>query len=60
MNNLSMLKKNYGLECNKGTNVFILTKKRWPDRISYGLLKHLAKELVNLDMEKSKDVCTSD
>jgi len=53
MNDISMLKKSYELECNKGTNVFWLAKKKWCDRISSGLLKYLAKELVDLDMEKS-------
>jgi len=60
MNDISMLKNNYGLECNKGTDLFLLAKKRWPDRISSGSLKYLAKELVDLDMEKSKAVCKSD
>ncbi|KAL9328049.1 hypothetical protein ACSQ67_003052 [Phaseolus vulgaris] len=60
MNDFGMLKNNYGLKCNKGIDVFVLAKKRWPDRISSASLKYLAKELVDLDMEKSKAVCTSD
>ncbi|TKY73574.1 hypothetical protein E2542_SST02328 [Spatholobus suberectus] len=55
-----MLKNDYGLECNKGIDVSHLAKEKWPDRISRGGLKYLAKELVGLDMEKSKDVCTSE
>ncbi|TKY73575.1 Werner Syndrome exonuclease [Spatholobus suberectus] len=60
MNDLQMLKRDYGLESNKGIDVFRLAKEKWPNRISSGKLKDLAKELVGLDMEKSKDVCTSE
>ncbi|BAT99104.1 hypothetical protein LR48_Vigan06g118600 [Vigna angularis] len=60
MNDINMLKKNYGLECNKGTDLVMLAKKRWPEKISSGSLKYLAKELVGLEMEKSKAVVTSD
>ncbi|WVZ11463.1 hypothetical protein V8G54_015993 [Vigna mungo] len=60
MNDISMLKKNYGLECNKATDLAMLAKKRWPEKISAESLKYLAKELVGLEMEKSKAVVTSD
>ncbi|CAJ1931951.1 unnamed protein product [Sphenostylis stenocarpa] len=60
MNDMNMLEKNYGLKCNKGIDVAVLAKKRWPNRISSASLKYLAKELLGLEMEKSKAVCTSD
>ncbi|RZC17267.1 hypothetical protein D0Y65_010199 [Glycine soja] len=47
----------YGLEYNKGIDVSLLAKKKWPDQISFGAQKFLTKELVYLDMEKSKAVC---
>ncbi|KAG4968101.1 hypothetical protein AAZX31_12G134700 [Glycine max] len=60
INDLRMLKNDYGLECNKGIDVSLLAKEKWPHRISSGALKYLAKELVGLEMEKSKAVCTSE
>ncbi|KAK7405567.1 hypothetical protein VNO78_06999 [Psophocarpus tetragonolobus] len=60
MNDLKMLMKDYGLVCKRGVDVFLLAKEKWPERISSGSLKYLAKELVGLEMEKSKTVCTSE
>ena len=57
MKDLMMLKNDYGLEYNKGIDVSLLAKKKWPDQISFGAQKCLTKELVYLDMEKSKAVC---
>ncbi|XP_029130621.1 Werner Syndrome-like exonuclease isoform X2 [Cajanus cajan] len=60
INDLNMLKSDYGLESNKGIDISHLAKQIWPDRISSMGLKYLAKELVGLDMKKSKEVCTSE
>jgi len=60
MNDIDMLKKNYGLDCNTGTDLVKFAKKKWPEKITSGSLKYLAKELVGLEMEKSKAVVTSD
>ncbi|RDX74637.1 Werner Syndrome-like exonuclease, partial [Mucuna pruriens] len=62
MNDLEMLENDYGLKSNinKGVDVAYLAKARWPDLISTGGLKSMAKELVGLDMKKPKKVCISE
>ncbi|XP_061366079.1 3'-5' exonuclease-like [Gastrolobium bilobum] len=60
MNDIKKLKNEYGLECKNGIDVSTLAVTQWPGRFSSRGLKYLAKELVGLDMKKSKDVCTSE
>lgn len=57
---INKLKNEYGLECTKGIDVSTVAMKLWPGRFSSRGLKYLAKEVVGLNMKKSKDVCTSE
>ncbi|XP_057427131.1 uncharacterized protein LOC130720470 [Lotus japonicus] len=57
---IQKLEMDHWLECNGGIDVARLATKQWPGRYkSLPGLKCLAKELVGLDMKKSKDVCLS-
>ncbi|KAK7302167.1 hypothetical protein RJT34_13048 [Clitoria ternatea] len=60
MQDIKMLRNGYELECKTGIDVATLANTQWPGRFSSKGLKYLAKELVGLDMKKSKDVCTSE
>ncbi|KAK4264439.1 hypothetical protein QN277_025618 [Acacia crassicarpa] len=53
--------REYGLECgNNVVDVLDVAKRDWPERFSLSGLKHLAKELVGLEMRKNKKVTMSD
>ncbi|XP_027339535.1 Werner Syndrome-like exonuclease [Abrus precatorius] len=60
LQDIKRLNNEYGLECNEGIDVSKLAKTQWPNRFSSLGLKNLAKELVGLNMKKSKEVCTSE
>lgn len=52
--------KEYGLECGNVVDVLDVAKREWPERFSRSGLKHLAKEIVGLEMKKNKKVTMSD
>ncbi|KAK7350664.1 hypothetical protein VNO77_09522 [Canavalia gladiata] len=56
---IKKLKNEYDLECNNGTDVATVARTQCPGRFSSLGLKYLAKELADLDMKKSKEICTS-
>lgn len=58
-NDMRKLRKEYGLECEKGVDVLDVARREWPRRFEGSGLKHLAKELLGLEMKKPKTVSTS-
>ncbi|KAJ7945785.1 Werner Syndrome-like exonuclease [Quillaja saponaria] len=57
---IAKLKQEYGLEVNQIADVRDVAKQRWPGpRLLFSGLKHLAMELVGLNMKKLKHVRTS-
>ncbi|KAK4264468.1 hypothetical protein QN277_025639 [Acacia crassicarpa] len=58
-NDIEKLKEEYGIECSNGVDVHDVAQREWPGTFSGSGLKHLAKELVGLEMKKDKKVTTS-
>ncbi|XLR12849.1 Werner Syndrome-like exonuclease [Arachis ipaensis] len=59
-NDIKRLKSDYGLECKNGIDLATFAGEKCDQNYSSRGLKFLAKELVGLDMKKSKDICTSE
>ncbi|XP_028765124.1 Werner Syndrome-like exonuclease [Neltuma alba] len=59
-NDIKKLRKEYGIECSNGVDVLEVAKREWPEKFSRSGLKHLAKELVGLEMKKNKKVTMSE
>ncbi|XP_054804757.1 3'-5' exonuclease-like [Prosopis cineraria] len=59
-NDIKKLRDEYGLECGNGVDVLDVAKREWPGRFSCSGLKHLAKELLGLEMKKNKKVTMSE